>query len=284
MKCCPICGGSTTLHFRIRDVPIRHCAYCGHRFADYRADERHLATVYGDDYFSAVWPGYRDYLSEAELLQRQGLRYGALISRYAPHGLVLDIGSAAGFVAAGMRDRGLAVTGLEPNKRMASYASDCLRLPTRNEALENLDLVGAYDVVSMIQVVAHFFDPRRAFVAAARATRSAGYWLIEGWNADSAVARTLGRRWHVYNPPSVLNYFTTKSLDLLAAEFRFVRIATGRPRKLITAAHAAALLEFLAPRSKALRFAASVADRMPRSFVLPYPGDDIFWAVYQGGA
>jgi len=268
----------------VRDIPIRRCASCGHGFADYRADERHLATVYGDGYFSAVGPGYRDYFSEAELLQKRGRRYGALLSRYAPHGLVLDIGSAAGFIAAGMRDTGLAVTALEPNKRMASYASDSLRLPTRNDALENLDVVGAYDVVSMIQVVAHFFDPRQAFAAAARATRSAGYWLIEGWNADSGVARVLGRKWHVYNPPSVLNYFTTKSLDLLAAEFGFVRIATGRPRKLITAAHAATLLKFLVPRSKAFSFAVSVADRMPRSFALPYPGDDIFWAVYQGGA
>jgi SAM-dependent methyltransferase len=284
MERCPICGGSTALRFTMRDVPIRRCASCGHGFADYRADERHLATIYGDDYFSATGPGYADYLSEAELLQRQGLRYGALISRYAPRGRVLDVGSAAGFIAAGMRDGGLAVTGLEPNERMASYASDSLRLPTRNEALETLDVVGAYDVVSMIQVVAHFFDPRRAFAAAARATRSGGYWLIEGWKADSAVARMLGWKWHVYNPPSVLNYFTMKSLDLLAAEFGFVRIATGRPRKLVTAAHAATLFEFLAPRSKALRVAAKVADRMPRSFVLPYPGDDIFWAVYEGGA
>jgi hypothetical protein len=74
-----------------------------------------------------------------------------------------------------------------------------------------------------------------------------GYWLIEGWKADSAVARMLGWKWHVYNPPSMLNYFTMKSLDLLEAEFGFVRIATGRPRKLVTAAHAATPFEFLAP-------------------------------------
>ena len=284
MECCPICGGSTVVRFRISDVPIRHCVYCGHGFTDYRADERHLATVYGDNYFSAVGPGYRDYLGEAELLRRRGVRYGVLISCYAPRERVLDVGSAAGFIAAGMRDTGLTVTGLEPNERMASYASHSLRLPTLKEALENLDVVGAYDAVSMIQVVAHFFDPRRAFAAAARATRSPGYWLIESWKADSAMARILGRRWHVYNPPSVLNYFTVKSLDILAAEFGFVRIATGRPWKLITAAHAAALFEFLAPRSKAWRVAAAIADRLPRSFMLPYPGDDIFWALYRGGA
>jgi len=280
---CPICDGSSAFRFTISGVPIRRCAYCGHGFADYSVAARHLETVYGDDYFSSVGPGYRDYLSEAGLLQQQGQRYGALISRYAPHGRVLDVGSAAGFIAAGMRDAGLAVTLLEPNERMASYASNSLRLSTHNVALENLEIREAYDAISMIQVVMHFFDPRRAFAAAARATRSPGYWLIEAWRADSAVAYVLGRNWHVYNPPSVLNYFTMKSLDLLAAEFGFVRIATGRPRKIITAGHAAALFEFLTSRSKALRLAPSIVNRLPRSFRLPYPGDDIFWAVYQGG-
>jgi SAM-dependent methyltransferase len=268
----------------MRDIPIRRCASCHHGFAEYGMDERHFATVYGDEYFSAGGPGYRDYLSEGELLQKQGRRYGALIGRYAPLGKVLDIGCAAGFMAAGMRDTGLAVNGLEPNPRMASYASNSLGIPTLQGSLENLDAVGSYDAVSMIQVVAHLVDPRRAFAAAARATSSAGYWLIEGWNSDSGVARVLGHRWHVYNPPSVLNYFTMKSLDLLAAEFGFGRIATGRPSKRISASHASALLEFLAPRSKALRFAASLANRVPPSFVLPYPGDDIFWAIYKRGA
>jgi SAM-dependent methyltransferase len=268
----------------MRDIPIRRCASCLHGFAEYGIHEQHFATVYGDDYFSGGGPGYQDYLSEAELLQRQGRRYGALIGRYVPRGKVLDIGCAAGFMAAGMRDTGLAVSGLEPNQRMASYASSSLGIPTRHGSLEDLDAVEAYDAVSMIQVVAHLVDPRRAFAAAARATSSAGCWLIESWNSNSGVARLLGRRWHVYNPPSVLNYFTMKSLDLLAAEFGFGRVATGRPSKRITASHATSLLEFLAPRSKALRFAASLANRMPPAFVLPYPGDDVFWAIYKRSA
>jgi SAM-dependent methyltransferase len=281
---CPVCGALTVLRFTMESTPIRGCGSCGHGFADYQADGRHLSTIYGDDYFSATGPGYLDYLSEAELLRKKGRRYGAIIGHYAPHGRVLDVGSAAGFIAAGMRDTGLAVTGLEPNGRMASYAREALGLPTLNETLENLGGVAAYDVVSMIQVVAHFVDPRRAFAAAARATRPGGYWLIEGWKADSIVACTFGRRWHVYSPPSVLNYFTMKSLDLLAAEFGFLRVATGRPRKLLTAVHAAGLFEFLGPRSNVLRFAAKVARRIPRRFVLPYPGDDIFWAIYRSDA
>jgi hypothetical protein len=180
-----------------------------------------------------------------------------------------------------MRDAGLVVSALEPNQKMASYAATSFQLPIDNGVLENLNELEKYDAISMIQVVAHFFDPRRAFAAAARATRAPGYWLIEGWKADSIVARLRGRKWHVYNPPSVLHYFTMKSLDLLAAEFGFARIATGRPHKRITASHAAALLEFFAPRSKGLKLAGRLAHHFPGEFVLPYIGDDIFWAVYE---
>jgi hypothetical protein len=164
---------------------------------------------------------------------------------------------------------------------MASYASNSLNLPARNVPLECLEVDAAYDAIAMIQVVMHFFDPRRAFTAAAHATRPGGYWLIESWKADSIVARVVRRRWHGYNPPSVLNYFTTRSLDSLAAECGFVRIAAGRPLKLITAAHAAALCKYFSPRSKPMRWAAHLVDRLPHSLCLPYLGDDIFWAIYQ---
>ena len=281
MHNCPICDAPTALCFTISAIPVRRCNHCGHAFADYHADEQHLETVYDDNYFSSIGPGYHDYLSEAELLRSHGLRYGSLLSRYAPNGRVLDVGSAAGFIAGGMRDAGLTVTLLEPNARMVSYASDSLHLPARNVPLEHLEVDAPYDAIAMIQVVMHFFDPRLAFAAAAHATRPGGYWLIESWKANSVVARALGRRWHGYNPPSVLHYFTTTSLDALAADFGFVRIATGRPLKLITAAHASALCKFLSHRSRVMRFAAHVADRLPHSLSLPYLGDDIFWAIYQ---
>lgn len=164
---------------------------------------------------------------------------------------------------------------------MASYAARSLQLLIHNDVLENFEEVETYDAISMIQVVSHFFDLHWAFAAAARATRAAGYWLIEGWKADSVVARLRGRNWHVYNPPSVLHYFTMKSLDLLAMEFGFTRIATGRPQKYITASHAAALFDFLAPRSKSLQIAGRLAHRLPDAFVFPYLGDDIFWALYE---
>jgi hypothetical protein len=78
---CPVCSGSTTFRFTIRDIPIRRCDSCGHGFAVYRPGEEHVGTIYGDDYFFGGGAGYRDYTSEGKLLQQQGRRYGESIGR-----------------------------------------------------------------------------------------------------------------------------------------------------------------------------------------------------------
>ena len=73
-------------------------------------------------------------------------------------------------------------------------------------------------------------------------TAPGGVWVIETWDRESVVARLLGRRWHEINPPSVLHWFSRRSLDALLASLGFERVARGRPRKTIGADHVRALL------------------------------------------
>jgi len=279
---CPICTSAVRFLFTVSGVPIFRCRSCQHSYAEYNSLDRHVSTVFGDNYFFAGGAGYLNYLNEGELLRRQGRRYGAILRRYVPvASRILDVGSAAGFIAAGMQEYGLSVTALEPNQRMASYASDMLGGRVLCADIETLTDDIGYDVVTMIQLVAHLVNPRRAFRAMAQATNPGGYWLIEGWNSNSITARIRRKAWHVYNPPSVLQYFSRRSLDLLAAEFGLVRVSAGRPVKLITAAHAASLLGFLQTQSLLMRMAYGLVKRIPPKLTLPYPGDDIFWALYQ---
>lgn len=114
MKRCPICGDLAAAHFAIGDIPILCCISCDHEFADYTANSTHVADVYGNDYFSSVGPGYRDYLSEAAILRQRGRSYGALIGRYARKAKVLDVGSAAGFIAAGIATQDSSSTASSP--------------------------------------------------------------------------------------------------------------------------------------------------------------------------
>jgi hypothetical protein len=127
----------------------------------------------------------------------------------------------------------------------------------------------------MIQVLGHFTNLRRSLQNAANITGDRGFWLIETWDSRSLTARAFGKHWHEYNPPSVLNYFSRRSLELLAGQFGFYRIAAGRPGKHIRWKHARSLLDHQAPFLR--RFTRLIPDKT----VLPYPASDLFWMLLQ---
>ncbi len=257
---------------------IFHCAACEHRFTPVDGGPQHVASVYGDDYFNQGGAGYSDYLAEQTTLVASGRRYGELLAGLAPPGRILDVGSAAGFVLKGLVQAGFTGFGVEPNAAMGEYARTKTGVDVRTGTLEQLDADALFDAVSMVQVIGHFYDLRRALEQASRVTRPGGLWLIEAWDYGSLLARTLGASWHEYSPPSVVHWFTQRSLARLLASFGFSEVARGRPKKRIALSHARSLLEY--------KFG-KVARLIPfadRGFSLPYPAFDLFWAVYRKSA
>jgi SAM-dependent methyltransferase len=271
---CPSCRGvACRTLFESHGFPILHCDGCGHRFTPLTDIEAHVATVYGDAYFTEGGAGYTDYLAEGTMLTETGRRYGEILKRFAAPGRVLDVGSAAGFILKGLSEAGFRGRGLEPNDRMARHAREVVGVNVEVGTLENAVVDEPVDVVTMVQVVGHFFDLERAFAAAARATRDGGLWLIEAWDYGSLPARVLGRRWHEYSPPSVVHWFTRHSLAKTVSRWGFREIGYGRPRKRIAVSHAKSLIAYKAPRLAALVPALDVT--------LPYPAFDVFYGVYQ---
>jgi SAM-dependent methyltransferase len=273
---CPSCGGRHHhVVFEHLGFPILHCESCEHRFTPVADGERHVAEVYSDSYFTNGGAGYIDYLAERELLTASGRHYGKILARYVPPGRVLDVGSAAGFVLKGMAEVGWQGSGIEPNPRMAAYARERLGVEVEVGTLEHAVVREPVDVVTMVEVVGHFFDLRRALETAAAATRPGGVWLIEAWDYGSLTARLFGRRWHEYSPPSVVHWFTRESLARTVGRFGFREIGHGRPRKRIAVSHAKSLLANEAPL---------LAKLIPSvELSLPYPGRDVFYGVYRKG-
>lgn len=278
---CTICGGESRRLFAKRGVSIRGCHRCAHQFAEFALDHEHAARVYGDDYFFGGAAGYDDYLSEARLLRAHGERYARLLAPHLAPGRVLDVGAAAGFVLEGLLDAGWTGAVVEPNARMALLAHERLGVPAFVGTLEQFESADRFDLVTMIQVVAHFGDLRRAFAAAAAATVPRGWWLVETWNRDDWVARLLGRHWHEYNPPSVLHWFNPAGLRKLASDFGFEQVAVGRPRKRLNAGHAMSLLRFHAAGRRLGALATLAESLVPDGLPVPYPFTDLFWALFR---
>jgi SAM-dependent methyltransferase len=275
---CPLCGAGCDVVFEVGGYPVQACRACGHRFVAVDASPQHVAAVYDDGYFTGGGAGYPDYLAEADLLRRHGQRYAQILRR---HGVMparmLDIGAAAGFVLRGFTDEGWEGVGVEPNPTMARHGRDALGIDIRTGALETVEVDGSFDLVGMIQVVAHFYDLDAAFERASALTRTGGHWLIETWNRDSLTARLLGRRWHEYSPPSVLRWFAPEDLALHLARFGLQEVARGRPSKRLNGAHAKSLLRYKLGDGLLSRALDVVPDRVE----IPYPSEDLFWALYR---
>jgi 2-polyprenyl-3-methyl-5-hydroxy-6-metoxy-1,4-benzoquinol methylase len=277
---CPICGGESSPVFEKNGHDIRDCVPCDHRFTQpVTAPDTHVKSVYSDDYFNGGGAGYADYVAEEKLLRQRGHWYANLLSKHTAPGSILDVGAAAGFILQGFIDKGWTGNGVEPNDTMASLARSRLGLEVWTGMMEHLADDLQFDAVSMIQVLPHFIDPKRAINIVAKILRPGGVLLIETWNRGSITAKLLGKSWHEYSPPSVLHWFTPNGVANLSKPFALTEIARGRPAKRILASHGKSLMRHKFGPSTFGRLLASPLHLIPDNLVLPYPAEDLFWMV-----
>lgn len=280
LNVCPVCETVSRIVFTIGEFPIRECPCCQHRFVGLLFDCTHTAGTYTDDYFEGGGVGYLDYAAEQALVTDHGQRYGKLINDLVHPGTLLDVGAAAGFIMDGFEKEGWETRGVEPNATMASIANqrrDRVTIGT----LERFDCDEQFDLVSMIQVIPHFHNFRQAFARAAALTKPGGHWLVETWNHRSLTARAFRRFWHEYSPPTVLNWFCPKSLDLAAANAGMELVRSGRPAKYIQGQHAKSLLSHVLRRSAFTRPLTLPLKIVPDRLRIRYPAEDLLWSVYQ---
>lgn len=285
---CAVCQGSASLLFAQGEYRIVGCRVCGHKQCDMKVTDRHPDTQYSDKYFTGGGAGYTDYLAESNLLKAHGRRYAQLMARHCAPGTLLDVGCAAGFVSSSFASVGWRTIGIDPNAAMVSHARQTLGVQAHVGSLEQLNVIDGierpedgFDLVLMIQVIAHFWDLNRAIELAHACTRPAGFCLIETWDSSSFTARALGRRWHEYSPPSVLHYFSRNSLRELMNKYGFDEVATGRPVKRLRFDHARQLLRYKYGDAPAARPFLAILDRVPGGIEVPYPSEDLFWALFQ---
>ena len=277
---CPICYSPTHHVFQKYEYWISECENCHHRCVETDLSPEHTHQIYQDEYFKGGGAGYPDYLGEEQILSEHGRRYGTLLKQFTVPGSMLDVGAAAGFLLKGFQESGWKGIGLEPNSSMTSYGRNNLGLHMETGSLENFSTSQRFDLVSMIQVIAHFSDIRKALQKAADITRNDGFWLIESWNRESWVARVLGEHWHEYSPPSVLHWFSPSGLNRLAAQYGFSEVARGRPAKRLNGSHVKSLLGYKLQNSP-LGWLQGGLKIIPDQMVIPYPTFDLFWMLFQ---
>jgi SAM-dependent methyltransferase len=283
MSLCPLCQGTIQPSFHIHGFAICTCVSCQHQTALIQANRsEHVRQVYGDRYFTGGEAGYANYLEEGKLLRERGRSYARIVGRYAAQpGWVLDVGAAAGFILKGFEDEGWHGEGVEPNARMADVARTSTRVHVECAAFEEYRSPRLFDLISMIQVISHFVDPAGAMERAISLLAPDGLLLVETWDRRSLAARAFGKSWHEYSPPSVLHWFSRDGLTRAAEKQGLKLVASGRPKRTIQAGHAASLMRYKLGNSLTGKVAGPLLGLIPAGLTLPYPGDDLFWALYR---
>jgi 2-polyprenyl-3-methyl-5-hydroxy-6-metoxy-1,4-benzoquinol methylase len=275
------CKEEKVVLFTKLGYPVCECKKCGHRFTDVPNDEIHLARVYSDEYFFEGKSGYPNYLEEKEILFKSGVRFARLVSKYISPGKVLDVGCAAGFILKGFEKAGWDCHGVEPNDTMASYGRDELKLDVRTGGLETFDSNEKFDLIIMIEVIGIFYDIDKAMLNVSNLLNKDGLVLVESMNMKSTLARLLGKSWHEYCPPSVIHWFSDKTLSQLFNYYGFELIAKGYPAKRLNVKHAISVLEENSPN---IIFKKKILDYFSRKFgkaTLYYPPLDVKWYIFK---
>lgn len=143
------------------------------------------------------------------------------IRRYFPHpGRVLDIGCAHGEFLEIMQQQGWEISGIEPHPPAAARAQARLGAAVvQTAALEEADLDGPYDLVTLWDVLEHLPDPVAALERLAGALRPGGYLALGIPNLESWDAHLFGRSWIGWDAPRHLYLFPDATLrEMLAAK------------------------------------------------------------------
>jgi len=146
--------------------------------------------------------------------------------RFRKTGRLLDVGYGEGALLGIAERRGWICGGTEVSPQALDYGRSRGWTVTKDPANDPRFREGAFDVVTMIELLEHLPEPIRFIEDGARLLRRGGLLYLTTPNAGSLNLRILGLRWSVVSPPEHLILWTVYALRqiLNAAGFRVLRI------------------------------------------------------------
>jgi SAM-dependent methyltransferase len=205
--------------YSINNCRIIRCRDCGlGRAQPSRFDP---SSYYTGDYFDGGrQDGYLDYESSADILGREfrGV-VDELVAKIPERARLLEVGCAYGYFLK-EASRAFDVVGIE----IAQAAVDgCHQAGLENVLcgaidLVNLEELGNFDAVVMLDVIEHLENPRRDLERLAGVLKPGGVVLLSTGDFSSLLARLMRSKWRLMTPPQHLWFFTPKAIEGLALQ------------------------------------------------------------------
>jgi 2-polyprenyl-3-methyl-5-hydroxy-6-metoxy-1,4-benzoquinol methylase len=208
--------------------PIVRCPACGLVYVDAELDRAALDAIYGRDYYEGAV--FENYLGDQDVRIASGRDRVRRIGAIVPSGRLLDVGCAAGFFLLAASER-YEVAGVELSAFAAQYAREEFGLQVFTGELADTRFDdGAFDVVTLWDVIEHVLEPRAVIAEAARVTRPDGLLVLTTGNIEGRLARRNLERWNLMTPPAHLTFFSPSTLERLlnGSGFEIIRrVADG---------------------------------------------------------
>lgn len=215
---CPACGGSEQAPlFTKFGHRLVLCPACGTaRVAELPSPEA-IRAIYSLDYFKGAPDkyGYADYMAEEPHTRASFAEKARKLRALAGRGLALDIGCANGWFLDLLGD-GFEKKGVEMSKELVGAAPVPKGVDIWVGDFLKYDAPAAsVDVATLWDVLDHVPDPPAFLRKTFGLLKPGGVLAINLGDRESPFARLLGKRWHIYIPPTHLTYFSRRGLERL---------------------------------------------------------------------
>lgn len=202
---------------------IVECRACGLVYVAQEVTREQLDDYYSRGYYEGNGHAYDDYLARAESRKHHyRVMLPALKRHLSPEAKektdlrVLDVGCAAGYFLEVAQEAGWQAQGVELSPYMSAYAREERGLNVLTGTLEEVDLPsGAFDIVTMWDVIEHVQDPQQVLKRAHELLKPGGLLVMATGDISGATARIYGEKWSLYAPPGHLFYFSPRTLGQL---------------------------------------------------------------------
>lgn len=219
---CPSCQSDRRRRlFDKNGCRIHACRACGTWFVADPPPVEDLHEIYRERYFAEKLAQHDFDKTEAVAWRAavaNARRRMPMLRRYAPRARrLLDVGCGTGAFLSVARHE-YDCRGLDVSAEAVAVVKQRLGIEAHAGDLESHDLPdGAFDAVTMFDVIEHVPDPAGTLAGARRLLAPRGIVLLTTGDTDSIVCRLTGPRWHLMTPPEHLTFFSRAGIVRMLA-------------------------------------------------------------------
>lgn len=220
--------------------------------------EAELQAFYAQPYFEgdALRRGYASYTADEAVLRQNFhalvniVRQAAFSQNRSSSELdLLDYGCAYGYFLDEARPHFASVRGIEINPEVAKIGQQRFGVSIRSGiGVLAQEATASADIITLWDVIEHLTHPRSALLDCARILRPGGQLHISTGDLRAPLARLLGPRWRLINPPQHICYFSNQTLPKLLEACGFDVVAIHHRGKRVSLGFAWFILQYLLGR------------------------------------